>query len=176
MNKEQCFYLGKIAKKFSFKGEVLIYLDTDEPETYQNLESVFVELHGHLVPFFIEKASIHRNHFLRTRFEDVLSEEDADAIIGCEVYLPLELLPELEGNQFYYHEVIGFDAIDTEKGNFGTIQKIADNGVQALFEIEYNGKTILVPVIDDFIKEVNREKKQMVFTTPPGLIDLYIEE
>jgi len=80
MRKEDCFYLGKIAKKFSYKGEVLIYLDTDEPELYENLESVFVDFDKHLVPFFSENSSLHKGDFLRVRFEDVDTEEDADAL------------------------------------------------------------------------------------------------
>jgi len=174
MRKKDCFYLGKIAKKFSFKGEVLVYLDTDEPEMYTELESMFVDINGHLVPFFIEKASLHKEKFLRTKFEDIDSESDADDIVGKDVYLPLTALPKLEGNKFYYHEVIGFDAVDQRLGNFGTIVKISDNGVQALFEIQKGEALILVPLIDAFIVEVNRGNKSILFNTPEGLIDLYL--
>ncbi len=174
MRKKDCFYLGKIAKKFSFKGEVLVYLDTDEPEMYTELESMFVETNGHLVPFFIERSSIHREKFLRTKFEDMESEEEADTIIGKDVYLPLTMLPKLEGNKFYYHEVVGFDAIDQRLGNFGTVLRILDNGVQALFEVQKDEAIILIPLIDEFIVEVNRKNKSNLFNTPEGLIDLYL--
>jgi len=174
MRKKDCFYLGKVAKKYSFKGEVLVYLDTDEPELYTELESMFVEINGHLVPFFIERSSLHREKFLRTQFEDMDSEEIADTIVGKDVYLPLTMLPKLEGNKFYYHEVVGFDAIDQRLGNFGTILRISDNGVQALFEVQKDDAVILIPLIDEFIIEVNRENKSILFNTPEGLIDLYI--
>lgn len=174
MRKKDCFYLGKIAKKFSFKGEVLVYLDTDEPEMYTDLESMFVDINGHLVPFFIEKSAIHREKFLRTQFEDVESEEDADEIVGREVYLPLNMLPKLEGNKFYYHEVVNFDAIDINHGNFGIILRIVDYGFQALFEVQNGEAIILVPMIDEFIVEINREEKFVKFNTPAGLIDLYL--
>jgi len=32
----------------------------------------------------------------------------------------------------------------------------------------------LIPLIDEFIIEVNRENKSILFNTPEGLIDLYI--
>ncbi|MCL9807600.1 ribosome maturation factor RimM [Flavobacterium amniphilum] len=174
MRKDDCFYLGKIAKKFSFKGEVLIYLDTDEPEMYEDLESVFVEFNKNLVPFFIENGQLHKGDFLKVRFEDVDSEEEADKLIGCEVYLPLTMLPKLEGNKFYYHEVIGFDVIDQRLGNIGKIVAINDSAAQPLFEIDKDGIEILVPMIDDFIVEVNRTNKSITLNTPEGLVDLYL--
>ena len=174
MRKDDCFYLGKIAKKFSFKGEVLIYLDTDEPEMYEDLESVFVEFNKNLVPFFIENSQLHKNDFLKVRFEDVNNEEKADELIGREVYLPLSMLPKLEGNKFYYHEVIDFDVIDKRLGNIGKIVSINDSAAQPLFEIEKDGIEILIPMIDDFIIEVNRNNKSIILNTPEGLVDLYL--
>jgi len=175
MRKDECFYLGKIAKKFSFKGEVLCYLDTDEPEMYQNLESVFVQMNRNLVPFFIEQSSLHKDKFLRVKFEEVDSEVEAENLLGSELYLPLSMLPQLEGNQFYYHEIIGFKVVDQHLGDIGTIHSIIENTAQPLFELFKGEKQILIPMIDDFIVEVNRSKKEITMNTPVGLVDLYLE-
>ena len=174
MRKEDCFYLGKIAKKFSFKGEVLIYLDTDEPELYENLESMFVECGKHLVPFFIENSSLHKNDFLRVRFEDVKDEEEADALLGNHVYLPLKMLPKLTGNKFYFHEVIGFEIEDKRFVFVGEIQSINDSSAQPLFEVLNGDVEILIPMIDHFLVKIDRENKKVLMDLPEGLIEMYL--
>jgi 16S rRNA processing protein RimM len=174
MRKEDCFYLGKIAKKFSFKGEVLIYLDTDEPELYEDMESVFVEFNKNLVPYFIENSNLHKGDFLRVKFEDVDDEAEADSIMGCGIYLPLNMLPKLEGNKFYFHEVIGFEIEDQRLGVFGKIVSINDTSAQPLFEVINGNVEILVPMIDQFLVKIDRENKKVIMDLPEGLVEMYL--
>jgi len=174
MTKEECFYLGRIVAKFSFKGEVLIKLDTDEPETYTEMESVFVEYNDNLVPFFIERSYLHKSTLLRAKFEDIDTEEDAEDMIGTDVYLPLSMLPKLPEDKFYFHEIIGFDVVDATHGNIGKIVSINDSTAQALFEIEKDGKQILIPMNDEFIEKVDKKNKTIKVKTPEGLVDLYL--
>ena len=174
MRKEDCFYLGKIVRKYSFKGEVVVKLDTDEPELYKNMESVFVEHGKDLIPFFITESLLQKGNQLRVRFETVDTEQDADAIMNSGIYLPLEFLPKLKGNQFYFHEVIDFAVEDVNFGEFGIIKGINDTTAQPLFEIENDGVEILIPMVDDFIKKIDRKKKRVVLQTPPGLIEMYL--
>jgi len=175
MKKEDCFYLGKIVKKYSFKGEVLAKLDTDDPNIYEDLDAIFLELRGTLIPFFVEQSQLHKSELLRLKFEDVDTETDADAILKSDLYLPLDLLPKLEGNQFYFHEIIGFTVTDNAFGEVGVIKGVNDSTAQALFEIDRNGVEILIPMNDDFIIEVNRDTKTILVDVPEGLIDLYLE-
>tara|TARA_R110002051_G_scaffold65839_3_gene119491 strand:+ start:6185 stop:6712 length:528 start_codon:yes stop_codon:yes gene_type:complete len=175
MLKSECFYLGKIVSKYSFKGEVLIKLDTDEPEAYENLESVFISLGNNLVPFFIKKSQLHKSTLLRVRFEEITDESDADRIMGSEIYLPLTLLPKLTGNKFYFHEVIGFKLLDSTHGDIGIIESVNDTTSQALFEVKKEGKELLIPINDEIITKVDRENQTIYVSTPLGLVELYLE-
>ncbi|MDC0858166.1 ribosome maturation factor RimM [Flavobacteriaceae bacterium] len=174
MQKEDCFYLGKIVKKYSFKGELLVKLDTDDPSIYTKMESVFIDKNKNLIPFFIERSSLHKSTLLRVKFEDIDSEEDANKLLKSELYLPLEFLPQLTGNKFYYHEIFGFEAEDLSFGLIGIIKGVNDNTNQAILEIDRNGSEILIPLIDDFIKSVDREQKKIILEVPEGLIDIYL--
>jgi len=173
MNKENCFYLGKIVKPFSFKGELVAFLDVDNPLEYAKLDGVYIEINDRLVLYEIDTMRINNNKAF-VRFKDT-SVEDSGRLVGKNLYLPLELLPELTGTKFYYHEVTGFKVYDTAFGLVGTITEIIDNSSQALFVIDNNGKEILIPIIDQIILSLDRKQKSITITAPEGLIELYLE-
>lgn len=174
MRFEDCFFLGTVVSKYSFKGEVLLKLDTDDPDDYLDLDRILLDVDNSLVPYFIEKSSMHKPGLLRLRLEGVSSEEDADFILKSNAYLPLSLLPPLSGNAFYYHEVLGFLVKDKNLGDLGTVTGVNEQSAQAIVEVDINGKTALIPLVDDIILQVDRKRKTLLVTTPPGLIDLYL--
>jgi len=175
MRKEDCFYLGKIVSKYSYKGEVLVKIETDEPEIYENMESVFIAMKGgNLVPFFIDRCRLHKSLLLRIDFEEVKDEAAADRIMNHQLFLPLTLLPKLEGDKFYFHEITGFTVEDAIHGNIGTITGVNDTTSQAIFEVEKDGKQLLIPITDEIFIGLDREKKIVKVSTPDGLVELYM--
>ena len=173
MEIKDCFYLGKVTKPWGVKGQLVLFLDVDTPEDYAGLDSAFVEMKGRLVPHFFHIDQLNGNKAVAT-FEE-LTPEQAQALVGHELYLPLDLLPKLEGNKFYFHEVEGFRVVDSEHGDIGILQQVIDYPAQPLFQIDKNGVEVLVPVIDEVIDKVDRELKTLFITAPKGLIELYLD-
>jgi 16S rRNA processing protein RimM len=174
MDYNDLFCLGRIIRTFGSKGEVVFYLDVDDPRKYLKVESVFVKLNENLVPFFIEKIQLRPKNQAVVSLVDVNETDDADLFVGAEIYLPLSYLPPLKGNKFYYHEVKGFSVTDKEKGPIGIVDTVLDLPHQAILQIKFGEKEILVPITDEIILKVDRQNKHIDIEAPEGLIDIYI--
>lgn len=172
MKKEDCYLLGKITRKHGLAGNVVLKLDTDQPQFYNKLEGIFVEINGILVPFFIEKQQWSKEDTKIISFKNS-TESMVEQTINKNVYLPLSTLPELKGKSFYYHEVIGFSIIDQEGADYGIVEYVNDQTKQHYFVSQLNGKEVVVPIIKDWILEVNRESKFIKMQLPEGLLDVF---
>jgi len=173
MTKEDCFYLGRVAKTHGIKGEVTLRLDVDDPSEYRDMKYFLLEINKVLTPFFVEKIVSSGDKFFVT-IQDIKTVEAASALTGKEVYLPLEMLPKLSGKQFYYHEVKGFVVVDEEKGELGPITEVLEYPTQAILQVFKDKKEILIPILDQVIQKVDRKAKKLYIKAPEGLIEMYL--
>lgn len=174
MTKDTCFYVGKIVKTHGLKGEVTLRIDNEQFDEIEELNYFLLDINDKLIPYFVENITFHSNKSF-VLFQDLKTLEAANQLVGISAYLPLDLLPEKDGNDFYSHEVVDFLVIDEEKGELGKVQEIIEYPTQSLIQILINGKEVLVPIHDDIIQDVNREEKKIYIKAPNGLIDMYLE-
>jgi len=175
MNADSCFELGYVIKPHGLRGELKVFIDADNPDDYCNLESVFLEQQGQLVPYFIQSLKLLPNHFI-VQFKNIVSFEAANSLKGARLFLPLEQLSELKNSQFYFHEIIGFTAVDQTHQFEGKVISVMDGPVQSHMVIGYQNKELLLPITDETVGNPDREKKQIFVNFPDGLIELYLSD
>mgnify|MGYP002713008142 CR=1 FL=1 len=175
MDFESCYQLGYVLKAHGLKGELVIEIDADYPEEYSEMESVFVEVNKKPVPFFIEYIRLLGSK-ATVKFEDVNTVEQANKLKGAGIYLPLEVLPDLEDDAYYYHELVGFKVIDSNLGALGTIAGFYSAGSQNLLAMEYQEKEVLIPLTDEVVTSVDKQTKTVETTLPDGLLDIYLSD
>jgi 16S rRNA processing protein RimM len=168
------FLVGKIIRTHGYKGGLKAIFDVDQPEEYSQLEMIFVETKGQLIPWMIENLHFENNK-VNLKLSDLHDMEGAEKQVGNFLYLPLEVLPKLKGNKFYYHEVIGFRVLDKKLGDIGVIDRVIELPNNPLFAVIFKDKEILVPITDNIIKKVDRKKRLVEVDTPEGLVGMYLE-
>jgi 16S rRNA processing protein RimM len=169
-----CSIVGTIAKTHGVHGQVVLRLNDLNFDEIIKMETVFLEIDGLPVPFFIAEYSEKNYDSVILSLEDVCLEEKARELVGCRVFLAtndikparLKELDELE-------TLIGYDVFDLNHGRLGILKDIINVEQNPLFRIVHGKKEILVPMQPEFIHKIDKLKKQLTVDTPTGLIDLF---
>jgi len=175
MNQDQCFLLGKITKPFSFKGEVVLWMDVDDSSAYLDLQTLWIPQQSILVPYAVLSLKANKDRFV-VKLADVATEDQAKGLSGKDVWLPLSEMAPLPDGKFYFHEVQGWVAVDRSTGDeVGTIVHVVDQGAYPMLEVDFGqGATGFVPLPEHVKVDVQREEQRLVLDLPEGLLDVYL--
>ena len=175
MNQDQCFLLGKITKPFSFKGEVVLWMDVDDAAPYIHVTTLWIPQQNILVPYAIESIKANKDRFV-VRLSDVTTEDQAKALSGKDVWLPLEEMAPLPSGKFYFHEVRGWTVLNRADGqSVGIIVHVVDQGAYPMLEVEFGeGNLGFIPLPEHIHIDVKREEKTLILDLPEGLLDVYL--
>lgn len=177
MTKDDCYQVGHITKTHGVSGELVLFLDVDNAAEYADLESILLEVKGELIPYFIESIAIVKGSRAIIAFEDVDTIEQAERLINCGAYLPLdELEPITDETRFYFHEIVGYQIVDAVAGELGIVRGVYAMNAQDLIAMDYQGKEVLIPINSDIVRTVDRTHQKLNVALPDGLLEIYMED
>jgi len=163
--------LGRILKVQGYDGTLIIKLEKDFIDNIPGMESVFLEIDGKPVPFFISSSAYEGGDILKLRLDGYRSYEKTNEFAGCMVFLTSggEKTAPSSGNE----NISGFRVILKDKTIIGTVEEIINNPGHDLMKIiSPEKKEILIPFHRDFIVRSDEKKKTITVQLPEGLIDL----
>ena len=164
--------LGRITKVSGYEGTVAIKLEKSFSENIPQMESVFLEIEGRPVPFFISELDYSGADILKLSFEGYDSDEKISEFVGSRVFLTSK--PDNDNNTTSDSQIlIDFSVLTKQKVLLGSISDIIPNNGQWLLNvISPSKKNILIPFHEDFIISIDKKKKVVYMDIPDGLLDI----
>lgn len=163
--------IGRMINTHGIKGEIKIrsYSDFDE-QRYVKGNTVYMKVNEEMMPLTVKSYRVHKG-FPLVSFEELKDINAVEKYRECELYITDDMREELDEG-YYYDELEGLDAYDTEGNLLGTTIGIEEtNGAQDNLRIETeSGKTFLVPYIEEFIVEVDLDENRIVIAMQDGLL------
>jgi len=171
INKSDCQLIGVLVKLHGYQGAYNFVSDFYLSEEIKNWESVFLEIEGLLVPFFIDSIDITGDNTAIISFEDVNSSEKAKELLSCRVFQSNKMTGSLEEN-LSPDLLAGYQIIDKKTGPVGIIDQVLNYNQNILFRILKEKREILIPANEEIILKVNHKKKEITIAAPEGLLDI----
>ena len=167
---ENTYKIGNITRIHALKGEVNFSF-TDDVWDRVDAEYLFVEIDGIQVPFFLEEYRFRSDDVALLKFQDIDSADDAQELVGCDVYFPQSLIPSEEPDEMRWSYFTGFHVLQNEKP-LGVITEVDDSTPNVFFNIDTDKGDILIPAVEDFIIDIDHQTRVVTMNIPEGLLDL----
>lgn len=171
---ETLYFLGTIRKTYGVDGEVVIDFDSAPATTsIKKLKSVFIELDGQRIPFFISAVKKTGSRSAIFKLDRVDKIDDARSLVHCNVYTNLLDFAPLETDETDLSVLVGFTLVGVREGEIGKVDEIIIYPRNSVLKIIVKGKEILIPFDEELIESIDEKQKQIRMDLPEGLIEPY---
>ena len=172
IKKEEVYKIGLFNKPHGIHGE-LQFTFTDDIFDRVDCDYLICLLDGIFVPFFIEEYRFRSDSTALVKLEGIDTTERARMFTNVEVYFPVKHAEEAEDGELSWNFFVGFRMEDVRHGELGEVVEVDTTTVNTLFVVEQeDGEELLIPAQEEFIVEINQEKKLITVELPEGLLNL----
>ena len=162
--------IGRIVNTFGIKGIVKVKPFTDDIKRFDNLKTVYIEKNNTQKEYEIEEVKYHKDMVL-IKFKGVDTVEQAELLRNAYLTISRDSAEKLEEGRYYIVDMLGLEVYTDEQVLLGTLEDIFNTGSNDIYVVkDKQGKQILLPAIQDVIKQIDMENRKMIVHLLPGLV------
>jgi 16S rRNA processing protein RimM len=166
--------LGKVGAVYGIKGWLKIHSFTEEPEAILDYFPWSLKLGNKTQSVEITDWRKHNNGLI-VKVGNIDDRDEAQALVGSEILIDEEALPELPEGEFYWRDLMGMKVVTTNGYDLGSVSDIMETGANDVLVVKANRndgfgkKERLIPYLfEDVVKTISLEDKQICVDWDPG--------
>jgi len=163
------FSIGRVVKPHGVKGKVKVEYFGEDLRHFSLYRKIFVEGEkGKPEPYEIIEA-IPQPPRLILRLKGIEKIEEAEPLIGKEIFIEKEALLELEEGEYYWVDILGMKVETQEGKRIGKVREIFSTGANDVYVVEGKRGEILLPATEDVVQSINLKKGVIKVVRMEGL-------
>ena len=174
MKEAEYLLVGRIVKPHGIRGEVGVMSLTEWPDLrFRPGSELYIgPAQDSLQMAVIDSVRPFKKGYLVV-FSNIGDRNEAERIRGWSVYIPRRDAAEPGEDAYFHHELIGLILEDDSGNELGRVCAIVESEACDLLEVEREGGVnYYVPLVEEFIHEVNPAAGRIRASLPDGLRDV----
>jgi len=163
--------VGRVTAAHALGGLLRVRPFNADGDAFVPGRQLFLERDGAWEEAVLVTASAHGRSDLLVKLDGVADRNASEALRGATIHVDPADLPPPDEDEFYHHEIVGF-RVETDSGELvGEVVETLSTGLNDVWVVQADGREHLIPVIDDVVREIDRDGRRIVITPMPGLLE-----
>ncbi len=169
---EEMALVGRIARAHGIRGQVIVNPESDfADERFQPGAELYLERGGKVEKIRLTTARFHRDRPV-IGIEGVETMNDAAALAGRELRVPVDRLAPLAADTFYRHDLIGCRVETTNGQDVGIVEDVEGTVGRSRLIVKGANGEILIPLASEICRMIDPAGKRIMIDPPEGLLEL----
>ncbi len=161
--------IGRISKSVGVNGRMKAVSYIESPEALKPFKDVYITCKERGPDLYKVRYINFTKKSFSFEFEGVNDIDATMSFVGCRMFIPPDRLRKLPEGEYYWRDIIGLEVFTGDNQKLGKIEKIFQAGSNNIYVCTGGEREILLPDIEDVIKQINLEKGIMIVELLEGL-------
>ncbi|MDF1580890.1 MAG: ribosome maturation factor RimM [Desulfuromonadales bacterium] len=169
-SKQELFQVGVVVGVHGLRGDLKVRPQSDGSNIMLSAAELWLAHPGAKQERFVPLRALLHKKYILLRFKEAAQPEEAQRLVGCEIFMPYADLPPAGEDEDYWCDLEGLTVIDRRRGTIGRLDALFSTAAHDVYVVNGPFGEVMIPAVKQFVGDIDRQAKTMRVDLPDGLV------